>query len=58
MDAETEKSKILAVIDSYWQSLSEGGAERWESLFWHQDPHFTELENDRDGLLRGNYMGR
>jgi len=41
------KAPMLALIDRYAKSVNEANADSLESLFWSDDPNFTEVENDR-----------
>ncbi len=47
VDVRAEESKILKIITKYVQAVEAADADLLESLFWKDDPHFSEIENDR-----------
>ena len=40
-----KKRHILKIIDVYVQAVNEANANLLESLFWVDDPHFSEVED-------------
>jgi hypothetical protein len=56
MNIADEQARIEAVIDAYTRALETGDAELWESLFWLDDPSFTEIENDKPHVLDRRYI--
>jgi hypothetical protein len=42
-----DKQKILEIIDSYVHAFETANVDLFESLFWTDDPRFSEVENDR-----------
>ncbi len=42
-----DRAAILALVDSYVEAVNSADASRLESLFWVDDPRFSEVENDR-----------
>jgi len=47
VDVREEQGKIPKVIDTYVQAVEAADADLMESLFWKDDPYFSEIENDR-----------
>lgn len=47
VDVREEQGKILKIIDTYVQAVGAADADLLDSLFWKDDPHFSEIENDR-----------
>ncbi len=56
MSASRDNAEILRIIDSYTKALDSGDAALWESLYWLDDPAFSEIENDRPYFLDRSYI--
>ncbi len=56
MDIRAETQKIYRVIQSYPEALAKCDVTSWESLFWLDDPCFTEIENDKPTFLNKQYI--
>ena len=52
----TGQAKVLGIIDSYTKALETGDAELWESLYWLDDPGFSEIKNDKPHPLDRRYI--
>jgi len=44
-DVSPDKERILEIIESYQSAANDADADRMESLFWHEDDRFSEIEN-------------
>lgn len=56
MNIADDQRQIMGLIDSYTKALDSGDAELWESLYWLDDPNFSEIENDKPYLLDRRYI--
>ena len=56
MNANAEEKEILKIIDLYVQAVNDANVDLLESLFWKDDPHFTEVENDRAFPFGGEHF--
>lgn len=45
MDENEEKRKVLEIMDNYIRAFETADADLMESLFWVDDPGFSEVEN-------------
>lgn len=53
---EQDKNAIQAIIETYATAGRNGEADKFQRLFWSEDPAFTIVENDRAELMGAKYI--